>query len=467
MEMKSNHLRLRQRLLSPLTAVALITASLWSSGCSEDTTVTPPTTNVISKYNADVATSWFEFQMQLVQNTPGFSPPVASRAFGYAGVTLYEAVLPGMSLNRSLVGQLNGLSSVPQPTAGSEYHWPTVANSAMAQINRKLFGNATAAFVTRIDSLENVFATQYKTEVTTDVFNRSDAHGKSVADAIFEWSKTDGGHEGYLKNFPATYTPPTGPGMWVQTPRKAGASQLALQPFWGKNRPFVLSSSNALQGNDPGAPLPYSTDPNSDFYKEGLEVYNSVKNLSAEQLAIALFWSDDPGKTCTPPGHSVSIMCQCVKMGSLKLDAAAEAFAKIGIAVSDAFVACWDAKFKYNLLRPISYIQLAIDTNWNKPTVTDPLETPPFPEYPSGHSVQSGAMSEVLSTIFGHNFGFTDHTHDASGKAPRSFTSFEAAANEAAISRLYGGIHYRSAIERGVAQGKKIGQAVNALKFKK
>ena len=146
---------------------------------------------------------------------------------------------------------------------------------------------------------------------------------------------------------------------------------------------------------------------------------------------------------------------------------AAESYAKVGIALADAFIGCWKTKYQYNLLRPITYIQLLIDPLWNTPTVTDPVITPPFPEYTSGHSVQSGAVAEVLTDLFGDHYAFTDHAYSRRGFLPRSFDSFWAMANEAAMSRLYGGIHYRDAIESGLEQGRCIGQQVLALKFKK
>lgn len=448
--------------------MVVLTASLWLTGCSEDT-VAPPAPDPIpaSKYKYDVPVAWFQLQMVLIEKSAGFSPPVASRALGYSGVALYEAIVPGMTDYNSLVGKLNGLTSLPAVEAGKDYHWPTVANSAMATISRHMYANATTEYMAKIDSLENHFVAKYKDSLATDLFNRSVARGKAVSDAIFEWSKTDGGHEGYTKNFPTSYVPPVGPGMWEPTPRPSGPPQNALQPYWGNNRPFILPVGNVNATVDPGAPLAYSTDTASAFYKEGLEVYNTVKNLTAEQRAIALFWSDDPGATCTPPGHSISILNQANIGCNMSLDFCAAAYAKVGIAVADAFISCWAAKYKYNLLRPITYIQKVIDNTWNNPTITDPLTTPPFPEYPSGHSVQSGAAATVLSAMFGPAFAFTDHTHDAKGKAARTFSSFNAAADEAALSRLYGGIHFRAAIERGVQQGNKIGAAVNAIAFKK
>ncbi|HXF64981.1 MAG TPA: vanadium-dependent haloperoxidase, partial [Caldilineaceae bacterium] len=144
----------------------------------------------------------------------------------------------------------------------------------------------------------------------------------------------------------------------------------------------------------------------------------------------------------------------------------AEAYAKLGIALADAFITCWHTKYVYNVLRPLTYIQQVIDPTWNTPEITDPVTTPPFPEYTSGHSVQSAAAAAVLTELFGQDYAFVDHTHDALGYAPRTFGSFAEAANEAAISRLYGGIHYRSAIEQGLLQGRCIGGKVNRLQFR-
>jgi hypothetical protein len=205
----------------------------------------------------------------------------------------------------------------------------------------------------------------------------------------------------------------------------------------------------------------YSEDSQSEFYQEAWEVYSVVNHLNPEQLAIVQFWADNLGQTGTPPGHSISILSQILIQEGSSLETGAEAYARLGIALADSFIACWQTKYQYNLLRPITYIHNVLgDTNWNTPVVT-----PPFPEYPSGHSVQSAAAAQVLTDMFGE-VAFTDHTHASLGYTPRTFTSFFAFAEEAALSRLYGGIHYRAAIERGLEQGHCIGQRVKALQFK-
>ncbi len=412
-----------------------------------------------SDHSADVATAWFDMQLELAKTTPGFSPPVAARAFGYSGVALYEAVVPGMPDYQSLVGQLNELDSLPQPEANADYHWPAVANSAMVNITRALFPTTSEENMAAVTDLYDTFAAQFEAEAEADVFQRSVDYGKAVAEAVFAWSMTDSGHESYMTNFPADYQPPVGAGLWLPTPRTNGDPQPAMQPYWGELRPFALVAGDECAITEPPA---YAEEEGTDFYAEGLEVYETTTNLTPEQETIALFWSDDPGQTSTPPGHSVSIATQVLRQENAQLDLAAEAYAKIGMAVSDAFIGCWHGKFVHNVLRPVTYIQNMIDAEW-MPLLT----TPPFPEYPSGHSVQTGAAASVLTALFGEDYAFTDHTHDDRGFAPRSFTSFAEMAEETAISRLYGGIHYRAAIEDGVLQGECIGERINALAFRR
>lgn len=186
-----------------------------------------------------------------------------------------------------------------------------------------------------------------------------------------------------------------------------------------------------------------------------------MNGLTGEQRTIAFFWADLPAESGTPAGHSLSIPGQILEQQAASLALAAEAFAKVGIGESDAFISCWETKYHYNLLRPVSYIRDLIDPEWE--TV---LETPPFPAYTSGHSNDAGAASAILTALFGDGFAFTDHANDERGFAPRSFASFFEAAQESAFSRLYGGIHYRSDIERGIEQGRCVARAVNALTFR-
>ena len=425
-------------------------------------TTAAPASTVTAEHDATVATDWFELQLLLVQESPGFSPPVAARAFGYAGITLYEAVVPGMPEYQSLAGQLTDLAALPQPVMGESYHWPAVANTALAQIMRHLFPNAPEPYLNRVSELEQQFRESFSASVAPETLARSETHGLALAEAIYAWSLTDGGHEGFRRNFQQDYVPPSGPGLWEPTPRAGGEPFPAMQPRWGENRPFILSS-----GAECIPPAPeYSEDPESDFYRQALEVYQTVKEVTPEQREIALFWSDEGGATATPAGHWFSILTSIIKEQDLSLAFAAEAYAKLGMATSDAFIASWYTKYQYNLLRPITYIQRFIDASWNDPFVTDPLATPPFPEYTSGHSVQTAAAAYMMTELLGDDFAFTDDTHRSRGFAPRTYDSFWEAAEEAAISRLYGGVHFRDAIEHGLTQGKCVAQRVSTLQFR-
>jgi hypothetical protein len=399
-------------------------------------------------FDAEVATAWFDQALALVKTTPGFSPPVASRAFGLTGVTLYEALAPGLDGFRPLENVLSGFPSPPAAGKNRAYDWPTVANAALASILEGLFPPARAGL---IEARETSFEDRFRPALPPGVFTRSVERGRAVAAAIFEWSKKDGGHEGYLHNFPP-YDPPSGAGLWVPTPP---GFLRALQPYWGRNRCLAIQGGYACP---PGDHPPFSENTSSAFYAEAIDVYETVGGLTGEQREIARFWSDDPGTTPTPPGHSISIATQVLRREDASLATAAETYARVGMAVSDAFVACWNQKYVYNLLRPVTYLRRLVDPAW-----LPPLVTPPFPEYPSGHSVQSGAAFQVLTDSFGESYAFSDHSHDDLGLSPRSFSSFLEAAREAAISRLYGGIHFRSAIENGVVQGICIGQSVSAL----
>jgi hypothetical protein len=444
----------RRRLLSSAAAsAALLTPVRWLASPALTHAAVLARPLPATQFDAAVPTAWFDLAQRLIKGTPGYSPPVASRALGCLGVGLYESVLPGMPDHVSLAGVLHELSGLPRTGLNVAYHWPSAANAALASMTRSLFPTAPEGLRSQIDQLE----AQLQDDVPRGILSRSVDYGRQVAEAVDAWSRSDGGHEGYLRNFPSDYVPPAGPGKWVPTPP---GFQPALQPYWGQNRCMALDSALRC---DPGPPPPFSTNEGSAFFAEALEVYETVNGLTPAQREVALFWSDDPGQTATPPGHSASILGQVIRSQDSSLAVAAEAYARLGIAVCDAFIACWRVKYIHNLLRPITYIRNHIDPAWGDAM---PLATPPFPEYTSGHSVQSAAAAEVLTATFG-DVAFTDHTHDGRGLAPRGFSSFSAFAEEAAISRLYGGIHYRSAIERGLDQGRCIGTAVAALPLRR
>ncbi|MCI4427542.1 MAG: vanadium-dependent haloperoxidase [Burkholderiales bacterium] len=413
-------------------------------------------------YSADVATEWFALALLLTQQTPGFSPPVAARAFAYLGLALYESVLPGMPERISLAGQLNELSSLPWAQPDEVLHWPTAANAALATMLRLMFPTATAENKARIDLLERNLPLKLAQDfdagaITPEITNRSESFGKLMAMALMTWARTDGGHEawGPLRRGRENYVAPSGAGQWSATPPSFAAP---LLPYWGGNRTFVLHSAEACPAPPPPA---YSEEPGTAFYEEGLEVYRIANAATQEQRQFALYWADDAGKTPTPAGHWLYIATDLLQARKATLAQAAQTYVLLNLALADAFPALWNTKYQFNLLRPVTYVQLVIESNW-VPTL---MHTPPFPEYPSGHSGVSSAAAAVLAARFGASTGFIDNTHNDRGWGPRSFKSFRAAADEAALSRLYAGIHFRSGVEGGKVQGLCVAQKVLALKL--
>ena len=240
--------------------------------------------NGLLKFDSYVAQSWYNLMLRLIKETPGHTPPIAARSFGYAGVTLYESLLGGMPQRHSLTGQLHGFTSVPQRKYGNAYAAPLVANAALARIIKSLFLNASVGNSNRIDSLESSNNSTYSKTVSEIVFNRSRDYGRAVADAVFNWSLTDGGHQAYLNNFPSDYIPPEGAGAWVPT---LPLNQKAMLPYWGNNRAMVADNENGPI--DPPAPPPFSTIEGSSFYDAAFEVYSTRLHLSPVQQTIALY----------------------------------------------------------------------------------------------------------------------------------------------------------------------------------
>ncbi|MFN0194096.1 MAG: vanadium-dependent haloperoxidase [Aestuariivirga sp.] len=398
---------------------------------------------------------WYQLVLKLVRHTPTYTPPLASRNFAYLGVTSYEAVASGDDSLVSLAGQLNGLEALPRRIKGKVYDESIVLNSALAKSMQLYFGNTGPSGQNALRSRLKQLEGEASKGVAKDVAKRSKAFGEAIAQHIFAWSETDGGATIENMGFPVAYELKEGPGQWEPT-NQLGMQQSPLLPEWGKNRPFAMPMNMACKLPPPPA---YSEAKDSAFFQQALEVQTVRNKLTPEQAAIARYWSDDPMLTVTPPGHWISIMLQIAERDKLTAARTSEGLARVGIAVADAFIGCWRDKYDYNLVRPVSFIRKHLEPNWDSLLIT-----PPFPEYPSGHSVQSSAAAAVLEKMFGASFAFEDAKYLADGAPPRRFASFKAAAEEAAMSRLYGGIHFRAAIERGLEQGECIGSFAANLK---
>lgn len=406
----------------------------------------------------EILRDWYFLMNELVRHTATYSPPVASRNFGYIGITVFEASVDGSDKLISLTGQLPGLDEVPARHDGLVYDETIIINAALSDAITYYFGNTGPTGQRSIKAAQRKWREFAIDGVPQDVVARSEAFGQEMAGAIYRWSLDDGGAEIINMGFPLDWELPKGEGKWVPT-SLVQQQQYPLLPDWGNKRTFALPSGATCA--TPGSP-PYSIETDSQFYKEALEVRDTVKNATPDQIAIARFWSDDPMLSMTPPGHWVSIALQVAEAENLPLDENVDLLARMGIAMADAFVGCWHEKYEHNLLRPVTYIKKNIDPKW-EPV----LNTPPFPEYPSGHSTVSGAMDGVLTAFFDENFAFEDRTGSPDGRSPRTFASFHAAAEEAGISRLYGGIHFRAAIEDGLEQGRCIAAYTNALRTRK
>ncbi len=409
---------------------------------------------IAAKPAPDVLAQWYKMALELTRHTPTYSPPVASRTFAYMGIAAFEAIASGDAKLKSLTGQLSGLTPVPAREAGKIYDEASVIQGTMASLIPVLYNNTGPTGQRVMASVEARLRDEIAAGLPQDVVARSLEYGDALGAHILEWSKDDGGAFVENMGFPLEYGLKEAAANWKPT-NVIPLQQKPLLPNWGKNRTFALKDGAACPLPPPPA---YSEDPLSEFFAEAKEVYETKKNLTLEQRSVARFWSDDPMLSPTPPGHWVSIALQIIERDKLEISKSTEILAKLGITLADAFIANWNTKYQYDLLRPVTYIRRTMDKTWEPAMLT-----PPFPEYPSGHSTQSAAAAAVLTDIFGDNFAFEDATHIRDGLKARSYPSFMAAAREAGQSRLYGGIHFRAAIEKGLDQGVCVGAFTNKL----
>lgn len=401
-----------------------------------------------------ILTDWYRLALQLVRHTATYSPPVASRAFAYLGVAAYEAVAACDRSMTSLAGQLNGLSSLPAPTPG-EHDTATVLHATLSAMVADLFSNTGPSGQRALAAMDRKLSERVLASLSEDVIQRSTALGQAIGARIITWAAEDGGAVVENMGFPQTYTARQDPAAWVPT-SLVRQQQAPLLPNWGDIRPYAMPKGDSCHLPPPPA---YSEDPASAFYAEAMEVYRVTAALTPEQRLIARFWSDDPMLSSTPPGHWIFVAIDLIRQRQLPLAVSVDVMARLGIGMADAFIGCWFSKTAYDLLRPVTYINRVIDKAW-----MPLLITPPFPEYPSGHSTVSGAAATILSAALGQDYAFEDLTHEREGLPGRTYASFWDAANEAGISRLYGGIHFRSAIERGLDQGRCIASFTVALR---
>lgn len=442
-------------------AVILLSFPFFS--CQSDVEPTSPTAKT---YSSETAVQWADMTLWVSQKTASNTPTYASRALGYIGLTMYETVVNGSTIHKSLVGQLADMPNLTKPETGKTYNWAIALNAGQALSIKRFYEHASSTTTATVDSLSAAILRGASKDEKQDVIDRSVKFGETIASEIYEWSKSDGGHQGYLYNFTTDYVMPTSPGSWTVPVRGQTASRLPLHPYWGRNRNIV--KANAFLFTPPI--IPHSEDPKSQCYIQFLEVYAKNKILTEEEKEIAVWWSDDPSETVAPPGHSYNLATITVKKAQPDLFKAAETYARVGLSVADAFINCWRCKYTHFSQRPAAYIAKYIDARfimfWPEP---------PFPAFMSGHATQAAAAATTLTDLYGNNFAFTDNTHEGrpnntlrgTAYKNRSFNSFWEAAEESAYSRFLGGIHARQDNEVGLVEGRKVGRNVNALAWRK
>lgn len=383
------------------------------------------------------------------------SPVAASRYYGYINLAANETAALFDKNQPDFAGVVKGLNVIT-----AEDTLIKKSNSQLAII-LAVYKSATKLLPSgyllqkNVDSLKH---TVKERKLSFEKINATDQLVDKVVQQVLAYAYADGFVKlSGLKRF----TPQTGDEYWQPT----GPGFIsAIEPYWSTLRPFILDSCSQFA---PAPPNKYSTDTASLFYKELKEVYEVGKNLSKEQSETAMFWDCNPFalqqvghlefgiKKISPGGHWMGITGIACKKQKLSLSKTAFVHTLVSIGMADAFISCWDNKYKYNRVRPVTAIKKLIDRNWSPL-----LQTPPFPEYTSGHSAISTTASTILTHLFGDHFSFTDDTEEEFGLPLRKFNSFLQASKEAAISRLYGGIHFRDAIENGAKEGEQIGKFV-------
>lgn len=445
-----------RQFFSKLTTIVLLCATISIiSSCSKDTNTESPISSLSTSESSDVLLSWMDLSLLLTQEAPGYTAPISARAYAYIGLGLHESMVQAFPGHKSVMSKINDGSKSKLPKFGGDIHWNLLVNEYMYTICNHFYYNSTPVMIKAIQDLyaKNLAAL----EVTADVniANRSKNFGKIMANAIFDYSKTDGQEYGFMNNYPNDYRGPVGQGVW-----NAARSQTKrpLQPYWGDVRTFFNENINLHLGSTPPS---FSTDKNSVFYAYALEVKIKAKSMGLYQENLVRFWNDEAKGSYTPAGHFVSILSSLVKKENKNLAEASEAFMKLGLCMHDVTVAIWKTKYTFNTVGADDYIKTYIDNNF-----LTLMASPATPEFSSGQAAIASGAAEVFGQVFGYNYAFTDVTYeyrkDIDG-SPRSFKNFQQMADEASIANLYGGIHYRFSIEEGVKQGIQIGENISKL----
>jgi hypothetical protein len=384
-----------------------------------------------------------------------FNPPVASRIYAYTSLAAYEAIRHAEKGYPSLTAQLHGFPDMPKPDDNKKYNYLLAATRAFFTVAEKV----TFAIDT-LKKYENKVFADFKAALDEEVYNNSMAFGDTIGKAVLQRTTVDSYKK--TRGMPK-YLGSTDMGRWRPTPQDYFDG---VEPYWNLILPLAMDSASQFK---PAPPPPFSTDTTSMFYTVMKEVYVIGKTLTEEQKTIAKYWDDNPAvmehsghmmffnKKITPVGHWIGITGIACGMKDLKAVEIAQAYAITAVAFFDGFISCWNEKYRSQFIRPVTAINEVLDKNWQSF-----LQTPPFPEHTSGHSTISAAAATVLTKRFGENFAFEDTSDLEYIGMKRNFKSFFQAADEASISRIYGGIHYRTGTDEGALNGRQIGEYINS-----
>lgn len=411
-------------LVTGLLGAALLVGC--SSGAGDADTSAP------ADQPGDVVLAWNDRVVDQIELN-AIAAPAAGRVLAYTALAMHEALATGPAVT-SYAGFVDDLPE--PPTAEDEVHWPMVVAAAADDTAAAMLVSEDSR--ARLDELLDEQRAQLAAEADADVLARSEDLGREVAARIVAFAAEDG----YAESADASFDPTGEEGRWEPTPP---AFAPGLEPGWPTLRPFVVAPGDC----DVPEAEPYAAEPGSAFYDEAMAVYETDAALDDEQREIAEYWNMEPN-TGTPAGHWMRIIDEVAAAEGLDLARAAEASAIVSMTMHDSFIVGWDAKYDTDVVRPVTYIREHIDPDW-----LPWLVTPPFPEYPSGHSFVSASAAAAATAVLGER-GFTDASNH--GADARSFASFHDAALEAAQSRLYGGAHYPMGIESGTELGTCIGE---------
>lgn len=394
---------------------------------------------------------WMEHFIDLTKNTAGYSAPVAARTFNYLSIGMYESVAISSEELKSLNGQLKDFSFKKRKLNLNRMNEAQLLNHVCYKLAKYFFVNMPPSYLEHTKEL--FIRINSETKVYTNKKSKRiiEKNADYLVREIIQWSEKDNAKDAWNNNFPKAFKTEICESCWQRT---YPGFESALQPYWGQNR---LSIEKNAQVFDDIPFMEFSADSTSKFYKEAELLYKDLVDLDKNQIDIARYWNDAPGVSGTPAGHLFQLGRSLLNTYQIDIFSTLKFYVTLGIGLNDAVIECWKLKYEYNLIRPITYIHRYISLDYSTC-----IATPPFPEFPSGHSIQAGCGSEIFSFYFLNTSSFVDSTNmdrkDING-SPRKYTSFREMAQEMSNSRYFGGIHFMNTLKVSLRYGRKIGKS--------